>query len=158
MTEKALAVVRAIHERYAAIKRNPWNEIECGDHYSRAMAGHGPFLASCGFSHHGPKGEIGFAPKLTPENFRAPFIACEGWGTFAQKIDGGKMSASLELKSGQLRVQTLTLAGAPGSTVNVMLGGQSLSATAQVTDGQIAIQFANPVTIPTGGKLQVEIS
>jgi non-lysosomal glucosylceramidase len=158
MTEKALAVVRAIHERYAAIKRNPWNEVECGDHYSRAMAGHGPFLASCGFSHHGPKGAIGFAPKLTPENFRAPFIACEGWGTYAQTIAGGKMSASLELKSGQLKVGKLTLAGAPGSTVNAKLGGQSIATTAKASDGQIEIQFANPVTVPTGGKLEIAVS
>jgi non-lysosomal glucosylceramidase len=156
--EKGLAVVRAIHERYAATKRNPWNEVECGDHYSRAMAGHGPFLAACGFSHHGPKGEIGFAPKLTPENFRAPFIACEGWGTYAQTIVGGKMYASLELKSGQLKIQKLTLAGAPGSNVSATLGGQSIAATAKVNDGQIEIQFSNPVTIPTGDKLQVEIA
>ena len=158
MTEKALAVVRAIHERYAAVKRNPWNEVECGDHYSRATAGHGPFLGACGFSHHGPKGEIGFAPKLTPGNFRAPFIACEGWGTYAQTIGGGKMSASVELKSGQLKVRKLTLADAPGSNADVTLGGQSVAATAKVTDGQIAIQFASPVTIPTGGKLQIEIA
>jgi hypothetical protein len=40
----------------------------------------------------------------------------------------------------------------------VTLGGQSVAATAKVTDGQIAIQFASPVTIPTGGKLQIEIA
>ena len=144
MTEKALAVVRAIHERYSALKRNPWNEIECGDHYSRAMAGHGPFLAACGFSFHGPLGKIGFAPKLTPENFRAPFIGSEGWGTYAQTITGGKMSASVELKSGQLKAQTLTFAGAPGSTVKAMLSGQSVAVTAKQVEGQLEIQFATP--------------
>ena len=158
MTEKALAVVRAIHERYAALKRNPWNEVECGDHYSRAMAGHGPFLAACGFSFHGPLGKIGFAPKLTPENFRAPFIGSEGWGTYAQTITGGKMNASIELKSGQLKAQTLTLAGAPGSSVTATLGGQSVATSAKLADGQLEIHFTNPVTIPTGAKLEVIVS
>ncbi len=158
MAEKGLSVVRAIHDRYKAIERNPWNEVECGDHYSRAMAGHGPFLAACGFSFHGPLGKIGFAPKLTPENFRAPFIGSEGWGTYAQTISRGKMTASLELKSGQLKAQTLTLAGAPGATVKATLGGQPVATTAKVAEGQIEIVFTDRLTIPTGGKLEVVVS
>jgi non-lysosomal glucosylceramidase len=160
MTQEALAVVRAIHERYAALKRNPWNEVECGDHYSRALASHGPFLAACGFSHHGPKGQIGFAPKVSPENFRAPFIACEGWGTYAQTTAAGKLSASIELKSGQLKIQTLSLAvkPRPQPEVKVTLGSSVVSATATGADGQVEIHFPNGVTIPTGGKLQIEIA
>ena len=49
------------------------------------------------------------------------------------------MSTSLELKSGQLKAQKLTLAGAPGSTVSATLAGQSVATTAKVTDGQIEI-------------------
>ena len=45
---------------------------------------YGVFLAACSFEYHGPKGHLGFAPRLTPENFRAPFTTAEGWGTFDQ--------------------------------------------------------------------------
>ena len=38
MVAEGLTLVRAVHDRYAATKRNPWNEIECGDHYARALA------------------------------------------------------------------------------------------------------------------------
>ncbi|MEP6748497.1 MAG: GH116 family glycosyl-hydrolase, partial [Bacteroidota bacterium] len=38
MTDEALILTRAIHDRYHAAKRNPYNEIECSDHYARAMA------------------------------------------------------------------------------------------------------------------------
>jgi non-lysosomal glucosylceramidase len=66
LTLRGLAVGRAIHDRYAPARRNPYNEIECSDHYARAAAGFSLFTAATGFDYHGPKGELGFAPKLTP--------------------------------------------------------------------------------------------
>ena len=64
MLQEGLAVTRAVHDRYHARHRNPWNEVECGDHYARSMASYGVFLAACGFEYHGPQGHIGFAPRL----------------------------------------------------------------------------------------------
>ena len=75
MVMEGLAVARAVHDRHHPSKRNPWNEVECGDHYSRSMASYGVFLAACGFEYHGPKQHIGFAPQLAPENFKAAFTA-----------------------------------------------------------------------------------
>ena len=46
------------------------------------MASYGVFLAACGYEYHGPKGHLAFAPRLTPEDFRAAFTAAEGWGRF----------------------------------------------------------------------------
>jgi len=65
--EDGLAIKFAIHDRYSATKRNPNNEIECSNHYARAMASYGTFIAMGGFEyHHGPKGYIAFSPKLSP--------------------------------------------------------------------------------------------
>ena len=88
MVDEGLAVTRAIHDRYHATRRNPYNEVECGDHYARSMASHGVFLAACGFDVPRPEGHIGFAPRLTPEDFRRAFTAAEGWGTFSQRRNG----------------------------------------------------------------------
>jgi non-lysosomal glucosylceramidase len=40
---EGLAVTRALHDRYHASRRNPWNEVECGDHYARSMASYGVY-------------------------------------------------------------------------------------------------------------------
>ena len=73
------------------------------------MASHGVFLALCGFEYHGPKGHLGFAPRLTPEDFRAAFTAAEGWGTLVQKRDGKRQTNRVEVKWGKLRLETLAL-------------------------------------------------
>src|SRR5262249_13798447 len=109
MVREGLAVERAIHDRYHASRRNPWNEVEYGDHYARSMASYGVFIAVCGFEYHGPKGHIGFGPRLTPENFKAAFTAAEGWGTYTQTIKSGKHTSLIELQWGTLRVRRLSL-------------------------------------------------
>ena len=52
----------------------------------------------------------GLRPALTPENFRAAFTTAEGWGTFSQKREGGKQTATIELKSGRLGLNSLEFA------------------------------------------------
>jgi uncharacterized protein (DUF608 family) len=41
MVTEALAICRGVHDRYQPAKHNPFNEIECGDHYARALASWG---------------------------------------------------------------------------------------------------------------------
>ncbi|MGB0744915.1 MAG: GH116 family glycosyl hydrolase, partial [Opitutales bacterium] len=117
MVKEGLAVARAIHDRYHPSRRNPYNEVECSDHYARAMASYGVFIALSGFSYHGPKGRIGFAPKMNPENFKAAFTAAEGWGTFTQKRESASQSEQIELRHGSLFLKELTFTVASGAQV-----------------------------------------
>ena len=114
LVQEGLAITRMLHDRYHASKRNPWNEIECGDHYARSMASYGIYLAACGFDYHGPKGRIGFAPRVSPEKFQAAFTAAEGWGTYSQQRTGEVQKSSLTLKWGALRLREITLELAVG--------------------------------------------
>ena len=43
--EEALAIIRAIAIRHDGRRRNPYNEVECGSHYARALASYGLLLA-----------------------------------------------------------------------------------------------------------------
>jgi len=109
MLLEGLATMKAVHDRYHCSIRNPYNEIECSDHYSRSMASYGVFISVCGYEYHGPKGKLSFAPKLTPEDFRAPFTVAEGWGTFSQLQFKNKQMNSLEMKYGFLKIQEFSL-------------------------------------------------
>jgi len=155
LTLEGLAVERAVHDRYQASRRNPWNEIECGDHYARSMASYGVYLAACGFEYHGPKQHLGFAPKLSPENFKCAFTGAEGWGSYAQQIEGGKGKAAIAVHWGRLKLKTLALAGLEGSSVRVTLGGKHLAAGCARTGKRTLITFAEPVVIPAGSKLEI---
>ena len=156
MVEQGLAIERAVHDRYSASKRNPYNEVECGDHYGRSMASYGVFTAACGYEYHGPKGYLAFAPRISPENFRAAFTAAEGWGTFSQKIKDESLQASINIKWGQLSLQTLVLMEpkAP-SNVEVKLSGRIIPATFTAENNQIKIRFSERCLIRAGEELTV---
>ena len=92
LVEEGLISVRAIHDRYHGTERNPWSEVEGSDHYSRAMHSWNVLLSLSDHTYDGPAGKIGFAPRITPEEFRCLFSGAEGWGSFEQKRDGSAQS------------------------------------------------------------------
>ena len=49
MTDEGLQSIRDIRARYDGLKRNPFDEAECGHHYARAMASWAAVLALTGF-------------------------------------------------------------------------------------------------------------
>lgn len=158
MVLEGLAVTRATHDRYHAAKRNPYNEIECSDHYSRAMASYGSFITMCGFEYHGPGGVLGFAPRLNPEDFRAPFVAAEGWGTYSQRKADPAFHASVAVKHGSLRLSALTF---PVATVNefgtatVKHNGTPVPAALSTRGGQRRVTFTAPVRLASGDMLAI---
>jgi non-lysosomal glucosylceramidase len=158
LVTEGLAITRAVHDRYHAARRNPFNEVECGDHYARSMASYGVFLAACGFECDGPRGHLGFAPRLTPDNFRAAFTVPEGWGSFSQKFEGSALTAELALKWGRLRLKTLSLqlpeGAAPPRRVRAKLGGSAAKTTCVCHDRRLEIEFNPPVVLTGSQTLQ----
>lgn len=160
MTDEALMLTKAVHDRYHAFKRNPFNEIECSDHYGRAMASYGTFITACGFEYHGPKGFIRFAPKWDKKNFKAPFTTAQGWGTYRQKETADVQEHVLELKYGSLQLQTISLekwdAGRV-QKVKVMIGTQLIAADFEQQGNSVLITLSHPVHIQTNRSLKIFI-
>lgn len=151
MTDEALTLTRAVHDRYHAYKRNPFNEIECSDHYARAMASYGTFITATGFQYHGPKGYIAFAPALNKDDFKSPFVTAEGWGTYTQK----GAQHTLQLKYGSLLVQTLRFAHT--GVKQVTIAGQKAPVTFTEANGFVTLQLSAPLRIKAGQSLQIKI-
>jgi hypothetical protein len=156
LVEKGLAIFKAVHDRYAASKRNPYNEIECSDHYARSMAAYGIFLAACGFEYDGPKGHIGFAPRINPEDFKAPFTAANGWGTFEQKRTPSKMDATLSIRFGHLQIRSLSLTPAADfKPSQVLINGKK--SDFKPSENGITIKLSKETILETNQSLRIEI-
>jgi len=157
LVQEGLTITKAIHDRYRADLRNPWNEIECSDHYARAMASYGSFIAICGFEHHALKKYIGFSPRISPDNFKSAFASAEGWGTFSQSRSDEAQKAEIVLKYGRLTVQTIALDSGPrpAKGVGVRHGLKMLSAKIAVEGSRVLVLLSDPVTIQTDEVLTI---
>ncbi len=158
MTDEGLVLIRSIHDRYHAAKRNPFNEIECSDHYARAMASYGAFITACGFEYHGPKGYIRFAPQWNPENFKAPFTAAEGWGTYSQTQSGNQMTCRLLPQYGQVVLKEFSVVAPKGKnfkSATVSVDGQTIPVQVKQKGQDVLISFNDKVTINKGKELKI---
>lgn len=156
LVEEGLTVTRAVHDRYVSGKRNPYNEIECGEHYARAMAGYGVYLGACGFTYHGPKGHIGFAPRLTPDDFRAAFTAAEGWGLYRQRRNRGGQESALEVRYGTVSLSSVSLQlGARPSHVVVRLGATTVPTDWAYDAGTLTVTLRRRTDVRAGRTLLV---
>lgn len=161
MVKEGLAVLKTLDERYDGNKRNPFNEVECGDHYARSMASYGALIAISGFEYDGPSRRIGFAPRLAPENFKAPFTAAEGWGSYSQKISDGTLRAELAVKHGKVPLRTMSLVppvGAAPQRVSASLDGKPVSATLNRRDDLVEVVFEPDIAVSEGQVLEVTLA
>jgi uncharacterized protein (DUF608 family) len=156
MVLEALAMCRAVHERYHPAKHNPFNEIECGDHYARALASWGVLIGLAGFEYHGPRAHIGFAPRITPADFRCAFTAAEGWGTLAQQRKPQQQQNVIAVRSGALRVKTLAFELPAGTTLeqlSVTAAGQVIQTTSKQDGARITVQLDEESMLKTNETL-----
>lgn len=112
--EEGLTVVRAVRERYDGKKRNPFNEIECGSNYARAMASFAMLPIFSGFACDLPKEHIGFAPVLSGD-FRCFWSTGTGWGDYLRT----ERSHRILLRGGNITLSSIGLANISGKKLLV---------------------------------------
>lgn len=106
LPDEALRIERTLRDRYDGSARNPWNEIECGNHYARSLASWGLLLAFTGAQWDAPSRTLSFTPAETGPT-RALFTTGTAWGRV--EIDGDDVA--LHVDGGRLDLDRLVVRG-----------------------------------------------
>ncbi|GHO96886.1 hypothetical protein KSF_069340 [Reticulibacter mediterranei] len=152
LVEEGMSIIEALRKRYDGTRRNPYNEIECGDHYARAMAGWSVLEALSGFRYNALEDHLSFAPVANQSEFQVPFITGSGWGTFAQSQDDSHIT--LTCSYGDVRIQQLSLQGI-SDDATVTLDGNALAANASKQQDTLTLAFTEPVILRAGSTLTI---
>jgi hypothetical protein len=104
LREEGLEIVRAVHARHDGVRRNPWDEVECGHHYARSMSSWALLLALSGAQCNLGHNELSFAPALSPgeTTFKTLWSTGRAWGVYTQHKDRetGAWQPSIEVLGG----------------------------------------------------------
>ena len=142
-----LKVVDAIHRRYLRAGQ-PWNHVECGGHYSRAMSSWGTMLAAAGFKPDVPNKTLTVMPSA-PGDFRVPWVTVSGFGTISRT----GQTLSVLCADGQLELKTLELRKTARS---VRIGVHTFTARADSTGEKATFEFSTPVIVGPGETLEID--
>ena len=126
---EGLEGIRAIRNRYDGKKRNPWNEIECGSNYARAMSSFALLPIFSGLTFDMPHKAMGFKPILEG-NFKCFFSLSTGWGQLVRE----EKLACITLLSGALELSSVSVEKAfsvkavyaDGCRIDFKLEGESI--------------------------------
>jgi len=163
----ARTIVRMARSRYDGRRRdglnsgpggNPFNELECGKFYARAMSAWSLLIASQGLLLDGPKGLLGFRPRWQPEDHRSFFTAAEGWGLFVQKRDAKEQTERIEVRHGRLRLKELVFSAPQGAlAASVKISGRPVPATLEQTGGDVRLVLAQETVVAEGAAIEVSL-
>ena len=103
--DKGVRVISNVRERFAGKTRNPFDEAECGRHYSRAMIAWGLFLAWTGQKFNAKKKTLSFRKEL--ENSSLPWYTGAAWGTVT--LEDQKLL--MRVFEGAVEIETINFKG-----------------------------------------------
>ncbi len=102
--ENGLKCISAVRSRYDGLKRNPYDEIECGHYYARSMASWSAVLALSGFHWSAVSNTL----KITGRPGKYFFSTGYAWGTVEVFPDS---RAEIHVIEGELPVRQLYVGG-----------------------------------------------
>ncbi|MDT0551846.1 GH116 family glycosyl-hydrolase [Urechidicola vernalis] len=105
MEEEGLDNIKNIRDRYDGLKRNPFDEAECGHHYARAMASWAGVIAESGFQFSAIDKSI----KFTDKPGKYFWSTGTAWGMCDIVKNGNDYEISLEVLHGKLELETIQL-------------------------------------------------
>ncbi len=169
MVDEAVQIVDTARSRYDGRRRdglnsgpggNPFNELECGKFYARAMSSFGLLLAAQGLILDTPAGVLGFAPRWQLHDHRSFFITGTGWGLFEQKRTRGEQREEIDLRYGYLNLRQLVFQvpeGAKLRACTVKIAGRTVPSSVQVENGMVTINLAEEQSVQAPAQISVSL-
>lgn len=162
LIEEGLAIVKGITERYDGLRRNPWNEVECGSHYARALASWSVLMSLSGFRYSAVEQRLAFSPVIHSRDFRCFFAAGSAWGVYSHKVENSSQVVRVEILHGELPLQYLMVRNETGaqslSAAEFRIAGKKGSSyKVNVIGKSVHIDFRPQVRIPAGSELSVRL-
>jgi hypothetical protein len=157
MVPQGVEYVENLRARYDGIKRNPWDEAECGHHYARAMSSWSSVVALSGFHYEGDRGHVMALPPLQHDSFQCFWATGTGWGTYSLKCTKSNgVQFAIEVLAGTLPCRSCTLA-ARGSRVTAAVGGKTVGTRSERNKEQVTVFLAAPTQLHEGEQLEIAI-
>ena len=147
MVGEGVQVYEFARARYDGVRRNPWDEPECGHHYARALSSWSGLHALAGVGYDGAAGQLKFTTRWSAPKFVSFFAVGSAWGMVRRAVPG---TTSLEVRAGSLSIHSLLLPAAAGSA-RVLVNG---NAVASKTAGA-AVELSSAVTLQKGDRIEV---
>lgn len=107
---EGIRCIEMIRARYDGLRRNPFDEAECGHHYARAMASWAAILALTGFHYSAVTKTLQIAPRPG----RYPWSTGRAFGEMDIAREGTnqrRLSLALHVHEGSIAVEWLKVAG-----------------------------------------------
>ncbi|MBD3174002.1 MAG: hypothetical protein GF320_02380 [Armatimonadia bacterium] len=140
---------------------NPFDELECGKFYARALSSYGLMVASQGLVVDCPSGLLGFKPKWQPWEHRSFFTLAEGWGLFIQERDrGNHQTERIELRHGTVTLRDMVFEVDEGKTVvdcKVEVNGTEVGADCSQED-EVRIALNDAAELTAGDVVEVTLT
>jgi hypothetical protein len=141
MVEEGLRIVRAASERYDGMRRNPYNEYECGSYYARSMSSHGMLLGLSGFECDATQARVGFEPRVNTEDFSTFWSGAGAWGRYRQNDGPDGARRELHVAYGRLLLREWSV-GLPRGSYEVTLNGSPVEGATVGDGGAIVLKSA----------------
>ncbi|MBP1648343.1 MAG: hypothetical protein H6Q30_1788, partial [Bacteroidetes bacterium] len=105
LTNDGLKCIRSIRDRYDGLKRNPYDEAECGHHYGRAMISWAGLLALSGFHYSAVDKSL----QIDVKDGTMFWSNGYAYGTFSQSASPGGRTISMTVMRGAVQLNSLIM-------------------------------------------------
>ncbi len=150
LQDEGMRILRGLWARHDGTRRNPYNEIECGDHYVRAMAGWSVLESLTGLRWNAVARSLRLHPIGAEADWRVPVLTDTGWGTASADAHG----LTLTCLHGTVGVRELRVAG-DWTSSSVTVGTEKVDHRRGMDGDETRLFFEPDLVVAPGAPLVV---